>query len=172
MARAGECEYVKCLIPVLWGSGLRLRCCWPVSTELAEAQGVNRSAAIKAAILEATVPEHATAIADKHEVLVLLSEAARGGSVSAMKVLLAHHRLPRPAAVDPIFAELDELRPARPCEPDARRRMSLAPMAPRDACRPRARPVRPAVALLHRGGTGARPHVQLEVDHKREESDG
>ena len=67
---------------------------------LAEAQRVSRSA---------TVLEHATALADEHEVLVLLTEAARGGSVSAMKVLLAHHRLPRPAAVDPIFRELDEL---------------------------------------------------------------
>ena len=65
---------------------------------------MSRSAAIKAAIVEATVPEHATAVADKHEVLVLLSEAARGGNVAAMKVLLAHHRLPRPAAVDPILA--------------------------------------------------------------------
>ena len=78
---------------------------------LAEARKVSRSAAIKAAIVEATVPEHATAIADEHEVLVLLTEAARGGSVSAMKVSLAHHRLPRPAAVDPIFRELDEWRP-------------------------------------------------------------
>ncbi len=76
---------------------------------LAEARKVSRSAAIKAAIVEATVPEHATAVADEHEMLVLLSEAARGGSVSAMKVLLAHHRLPRPAAVDPIFQELEEL---------------------------------------------------------------
>ena len=52
---------------------------------LAEAQKVSRSAVIKRAILEATVPENTTAIADEHEVLVLLSEAARGGSVSAMK---------------------------------------------------------------------------------------
>ena len=76
---------------------------------LAEAQKVSRSAVIKRAIVEVAVPEHATAIADEHEVLVLLTEAARGGSVSAMKVLLAHHRLPRPAVVDPIFRELDEL---------------------------------------------------------------
>jgi predicted transcriptional regulator len=76
---------------------------------LAEARKVSRSAVIKRAIVEATVPEHATAIADEQEILVLLSEAARGGSVSAMKVLLAHHRLPRPAVVDPIFQELDEL---------------------------------------------------------------
>ena len=77
--------------------------------ELATARKASRSAAIKAAIVEATVPEYATAIADKNEILVLLSQAARGGSVSAMKALLAYHRLPQPAAVDPIFAELDEL---------------------------------------------------------------
>jgi hypothetical protein len=64
---------------------------------------------VRAAILEATVPEHATAIADEHEVLVLLSEAARGGSVSAMKVLLAYHRPPRAVGVDPLMRELDEL---------------------------------------------------------------
>ena len=77
--------------------------------ELAEARGLNRSSAIRAAILEATVPVHATAVADMREVLVLLTEAARGGNVAAMKVLLSHHQLPRPAAVDPILAELDEL---------------------------------------------------------------
>jgi predicted transcriptional regulator len=76
---------------------------------LAGARKVSRSAVIKAAILEATVPKYATAIADEQEVLVLLTEAARGGSVSAMKALLAYHHLPQPAAVDPIFAELDEL---------------------------------------------------------------
>ena len=36
--------------------------------------------------------EHATAIADEHEVVGLLSEAARGGSVAAMKELRAYHR--------------------------------------------------------------------------------
>ena len=76
---------------------------------LAGARKVSRSAVIKRAIVEATVPEHATAIADKQELLELLSVAARGGSVSAMKVLLAHHRLPQPAAEHPIFRELDEL---------------------------------------------------------------
>ena len=59
---------------------------------LAEARKSSRSAVIKAAILEATVPEHATAIADEHEFLVLLTKAARGGSVSAMKALLAHQQ--------------------------------------------------------------------------------
>ena len=55
------------------------------------------------------MPVHATAIATEHEILVLLTKAARGGSVSAMKALLVYHRLPRHAAVDPIFQELDEL---------------------------------------------------------------
>ena len=72
---------------------------------LVAARKTSRSAAIKAAIVEATAPEHATAIADKHEVLVLLTEAARGGSVSAMKVLLAYHGVPRPAIADPLFEE-------------------------------------------------------------------
>ena len=55
------------------------------------------------------MPEHATAIAVEHEVLVLLSGAARGGSVSAMKALLAYHRLPRAEAIDPLMRDLDEL---------------------------------------------------------------
>ena len=78
---------------------------------LAEARQVSRSAAIKAAIVEATVPEHTTAIADEHEVLVLLSEAARGGSVSAMKALLTYHRgrASRQEPVRDVFDELDEL---------------------------------------------------------------
>jgi hypothetical protein len=66
---------------------------------------------MRAAILEATVPEHATAIADEHEVLVLLSEAARGGSVSAMKALLAFHRGRgrQPEVGREVCDELDEL---------------------------------------------------------------
>ena len=76
---------------------------------LAEARKASRSAVIKRAILEATVPENTSAIADKQEVLVLLSEAARGGSVPAMKALLAYHHLPQPAEVDPLWRELDEL---------------------------------------------------------------
>jgi hypothetical protein len=79
---------------------------------LAGARKVSRSAAINAAIVEATVPEYATPIADENEVLELLSVAARGGSVSAMKVLLAHHRLPRPVEVDPESAAFVYGRPA------------------------------------------------------------
>lgn len=72
---------------------------------------MSRTAAIKAAILEATVPEHASAIADMNEILVLLTDSARSGSVPAMQTLLRHHlRLPRPvAAANGILEELDEL---------------------------------------------------------------
>ena len=78
---------------------------------LAEARKASRSAVIKAAIVEATVPEHATAVVDEHELLVLLSEAARGGSVSAIKVLLAYHRERRSGGeqVRDVLDELDEL---------------------------------------------------------------
>ena len=82
---------------------------------LAEARKVSRSAAIKRAIVEATMPEHATDIADEHEVLVLLTEAARGGSVPAMKALLTYHRgrASQPEPVRDVFDEVDEL--ARRC---------------------------------------------------------
>ena len=76
---------------------------------LAEATGSSRSAAIKRAILEATTPAETQPVPDEHEVLLLLSEAARGGSVAAMRELLAYHRERRqgrrPDAVD----ALDEL---------------------------------------------------------------
>jgi hypothetical protein len=59
---------------------------------LAAARGSTRSAAIKAAILEASIPAGASSVPDDHEVLVLLSDAARAGNVAAMKELLAYHR--------------------------------------------------------------------------------
>jgi hypothetical protein len=40
------------------------------------------------AILEASTPAKAQPVPDEHEVLVLLSEAARGGNVTAMRELL------------------------------------------------------------------------------------
>ena len=85
---------------------------------LAEARQVSRSAAIKAAIVEATVPEHATAIADEQEVLVLLTDAARSGSVPAMKALLAydHGHAKQPDGARDVFDELDELA-SRRCPP-------------------------------------------------------
>ncbi len=77
---------------------------------LAEATGSSRSAAIKRAILEASItPAEAGTVPDEHEVLVLLSEAARGGNVTAMRELLAYHRereqVREPDAID----ALDEL---------------------------------------------------------------
>lgn len=80
--------------------------------QLAEATGSSRSAAIKRAILEASTPANAQPIPDEHEVLVLLSEAARGGNVTAMRELLAYHR------------EREQVR-----EPDCRRPVGRAPRA-------------------------------------------
>jgi hypothetical protein len=81
--------------------------------ELAAAHGGNRTQALRAAIVEATLPKGAEAVPDEHEVLVLLGEAARSGSVPAMRALLAHHRSTDPP-VDELtapdgLAALDEL---------------------------------------------------------------
>lgn len=62
--------------------------------ELAEARGLNRSKAIQAALVEATMPEDASAMPSEQEVLRLLGEAARAGNVAAMKELRAYHREP------------------------------------------------------------------------------
>jgi predicted transcriptional regulator len=56
--------------------------------ELAEAHGGSRATAIRSAVVEATLPEHASRVPDRDEVLELLGEAARGGSVAAMVELL------------------------------------------------------------------------------------
>jgi hypothetical protein len=51
---------------------------------------MNRSAAVRAAVLEASlVPVGLPPVPDRDELLALLGEAARGGSVSAMRTLLA-----------------------------------------------------------------------------------
>ena len=85
--------------PILWASRPAGRCGggW---TSSPRPEAGTRSAAVRAAILEATTPADAQPVPDEHEILVLLSEAARAGSVSAMKVLLAHHRQQRPVEVD------------------------------------------------------------------------
>ena len=78
--------------------------------ELAEARGSTKAAAIRAAVVSAATPKHAPAVPTEAEVLELLGEAARGGSVAAMKELLVYHRERRgvAGAVDAV-AELDEL---------------------------------------------------------------
>jgi hypothetical protein len=53
---------------------------------------MNRSKAIQAALVEATMPEDASAVPSEQEVLHLLGEAARAGNVAAMKELRAYHR--------------------------------------------------------------------------------
>ncbi len=76
---------------------------------LAEATGASRTAAIKRAILEATTPAGTQPVPDKHEVLLLLSEAARGGSVAAMRELLAYHRERRQGGRPDAVDALDQL---------------------------------------------------------------
>lgn len=59
--------------------------------QLAAARGLNRSKAIQAAIVEATMPA-ARGVPSEAEVLALLGETARAGNVAAMKELRKYHR--------------------------------------------------------------------------------
>ncbi len=59
--------------------------------DLQKEAGMTRSAAIRKVIMEATVRSGELAVPDEHEVLVLLGQAARAGSVAAMKELRAYH---------------------------------------------------------------------------------
>jgi metal-responsive CopG/Arc/MetJ family transcriptional regulator len=70
---------------------------------IAAERGLSRSGAVRT-LLEAPVPERAPA--DRHEALVLLSEAARDGSVTA-RVTLA--RLVAQEEADPVRRRRDEL---------------------------------------------------------------
>jgi len=74
--------------------------------ELAKAHGGNRSQAIKAAILRAVAPEAADTIPSEREVLLLLSESARAGNVTAIKGAARVPPRTRTRGAD--------LRPARP----------------------------------------------------------
>ncbi len=77
--------------------------------QLAAARGSSRSAAVKAAILEATVTPGEQSVPDEQECLKLLGEAARSGSVAAMRELRAYHRDRRgPGSTDAV-SELDDL---------------------------------------------------------------
>ncbi len=69
----------------------------------------SRSAAIKLAISEATIPELSTSIPDEREVMVLLGQAARSGRVAALREPLAFHREERKPESADSLAELDEL---------------------------------------------------------------
>jgi predicted transcriptional regulator len=75
--------------------------------QLAAARGLNRSRAIQAAIVEATMPD-ASGVPSEAEVLELLGETARAGNVAAMKELRKYHR-ERATRKDDPFAEFDEL---------------------------------------------------------------
>ncbi|MEK6328589.1 MAG: hypothetical protein AABM66_13850 [Actinomycetota bacterium] len=75
--------------------------------QLAAARGLNRSKAIQAAIVEATMPD-ASGVPSEAEVLELLGETVRAGNVAAMKELRRYHR-ERDMCNDDPFAEFDEL---------------------------------------------------------------
>ena len=75
--------------------------------ELAHARGLNRSKAIQAALVEATMADDVDAIPTEHELLCLLGESARAGNVAAMRQLRAYHRGRERESDD--FAEFDEL---------------------------------------------------------------
>lgn len=60
---------------------------------LAEARGLNRSRMLKAAVLEASMaPAEQSHVPDRDELLRLLGESARSGSVTAMRTLLEELR--------------------------------------------------------------------------------
>src|SRR5687768_17227339 len=59
---------------------------------LAEARGSSLTGAITAAVMEATAPMDRGGVPDEAEVLNLLGEAARAGSVPAMRELLRYYR--------------------------------------------------------------------------------
>ncbi len=71
--------------------------------ELAEAYGGNRSRAIRAAVVEASVAAGGESpVMDYDELLRILGVLARQGSISAIRLLLAEYRRypPRPAPED------------------------------------------------------------------------
>ena len=72
---------------------------------LAEAHGGNRSQAIRSAVLAASLPEGTPPVPDHNELMRLLGELARMGSLPAIRLLLAEQRR-RPAEADP-FAEFE-----------------------------------------------------------------
>ena len=77
---------------------------------LAQQRHTSMSAVIKSAVMEWTAQD---GIPDQREVLELLSEAARCGSVPAMRELMAYHR-ERGSANQDKLAAFDELAARRP----------------------------------------------------------
>ena len=76
---------------------------------LAEERGTSMAGAIRTAVIEATKGDGS--IPDEQELLELLSEAARTGSVAAMKELLAYNRECRD---EDVLARFDGLAARRP----------------------------------------------------------
>jgi hypothetical protein len=78
---------------------------------VAKARGLNRSQMIKAAVLEASMDaKDLDAVPDRDELLRLLGESARSGSVTAMKALLDERRRDGDDAEAPLVrSAIDEL---------------------------------------------------------------
>ena len=78
-------------------------------------RGMNRSQALRAAVLEASPDAAGPPLAPDHdELLRLLGEAARGGSVSAMRTLLAEYRRSAVPAGSSVIDELARRRTPKP----------------------------------------------------------
>jgi hypothetical protein len=76
---------------------------------LAEAHGGNRSAAIRSAVLAASLPEGTPPVPDRDECRRLLGELARQGSLPAIRALLLEYRRDPAARSPDDFDELDRL---------------------------------------------------------------
>ena len=79
---------------------------------LAKARGTTLSQTIRWTVMAATLPNGG--IPTAREVLELLGEAARSGSMPAMRELRAYHRERTDSGENP-FAEFDELALRRAC---------------------------------------------------------
>jgi hypothetical protein len=76
---------------------------------LAEAHGGNRSQAVRAAVLSASLPEGTPEIPTRDELLALLGEQARMGSLPAIRVLLMEYRREPPERSPDEFTDFDRI---------------------------------------------------------------
>ena len=81
---------------------------------LAAGHGGNRSQAVRSAVLAASLPNDVPPVPDRDELLRLLGELARMGSLPAIRLLLAEYRRePSPPPMPDPLAQLLERRRAR-----------------------------------------------------------